>query len=235
MMGRTRLSRSRRSRRIRQRPKPVAYNRGEFQPINIYKTATSVDASQIRQLARNFEALADELVVGIEQAHATAVKVVYDQALTNASSESAQASKAARSPQVFYTQVKKSVSFIYLHGGTNFSAGDKHSPLNFSIGSEFGAKQDVQRRLVPRLNRGFGRVKNPKSNQYADLPREIPERDSMLGWNQFQPWRGNRNVTGEDGQMPGYWLWPAVRGTRDEVVNAFGTQAMKTVQEALNN
>ena len=213
----------------------MAYNRRKTQYIRSLNDATTVDASEIRQLARNFESLADELIPGIEKAHATAVKVVYEKALTNASNESPQASKAAHSEQVFRTRVTPGSSFLSLLGGTDFAHGDKHSPLNFSIGSEFGAKQDVQRRLRPRLNRGFGRVKNSKSNQYADLPREMPTRDSMLGWNQFQPWRGNRNVTGDDGQMPGYWLWPAVRGTRDEVVNAFGTAAMKTVQEALNN
>jgi hypothetical protein len=205
------------------------------QTIRTINHATAVDASEIRKLARNFAELRDELVAGASKAHGTAVKVVYDQALTNASGDGRQASKAAHNPAVFSTRVFSASSVIILDGGTFQAHGDRHSPFNYAIGSEFGAEQDLRRRLQPRPSRSFGRLKNPKSKQYADLPQQLPRSDTMIGWNQFKPWRGNRNVSGDDGQMPGYWMWPAVRQTREQVVSTFGTAAMKTVQEALNN
>jgi hypothetical protein len=207
-------------------------------PANTIKTrnhATAVDASEIRRLARNFADLSDELVAGVAKAHGEAVKVVYDQALTNASTDGRQASKAAHDQSVFFTRVFPASSVIRLDGGTLQAHGDRHSPFNYAIGSEFGAEQDLRRRLQPRPSKAFGRLKNPKSKQYADLPQQKMRSDTMIGWNQFKPWRGNRNVTGDDGQMPGYWMWPAVRQTKEQVVSTFGTAAMKTVQEALNN
>jgi hypothetical protein len=197
--------------------------------------ATAVDASEIRRLARNFADLSDELVAGVSKAHGAAVKVVYDQALTNASTDGRQASKAAHDQGIFFTRVFSASSIIILDGGTLQAHGDRHSPFNYAIGSEFGAEQDLRRRLQPRPSKAFGRLKNPKSKQYADLPQQKMRSDTMIGWNQFKPWRGNRNVTGDDGQMPGYWMWPAVRQTKEQVVSTFGTAAMKTVQEALNN
>jgi hypothetical protein len=213
----------------------MAWNRSKTQLPRLLDHATAVDASQIRLLAANFSELRDELVKGAEKAHATALKVVYDQALTNASSTSRQASKVAHDPNTFRYKALADRSFLFLQGGTHYAHGDKHSPFNYAIGSEFGALRDVERPLLPKLNRGFGRVKNPKSKKYADLPQEMPARDSMLGWNQFKPWRGNRFTTGDDGQQPGYWMWPSIRETREEVVNTFGTAAMKTVRDVLNN
>jgi hypothetical protein len=207
-------------------------------PGQIIRTANHanvVDASQIRLLARNFADLSDELVAGASKAHGTAVKIVYDQALTNAAQDTPQASKAARDQAVFHTRVGIAASYIMLDGGTFQAHGDRHSPFNYAIGSEFGAEQDLRRRLQPRPSKAFGRLKNPKSKQYGDLPQQLPRSDTMIGWNQFKPWRGNRNVSGDDGQLPGYWMWPAVRQTREQVVLTFGTAAMKTVQEALNN
>jgi hypothetical protein len=197
--------------------------------------ATAVDASEIRRLARNFADLSDELVAGLSKAHGEAVKVVYDQALTNASNDGRQASKAAHDQGIFFTRVFSASSIIILDGGTLQAHGDRHSPFNYAIGSEFGAEQNLRRRLQPRPSKAFGRLRNPKSKQYADLPQQKMRSDTMIGWNQFKPWRGNRSVTGADGQMPGYWMWPAVRQTKEQVVSTFGTAAMKTVQEALNN
>jgi len=205
------------------------------QTIKTRNHATAVDASEIRRLARNFADLRDELVAGASKAHGTAVKVVYDQALTNASTDGRQASKAAHDQGIFFTRVFSASSIIILDGGTLQAHGDRHSPFNYAIGSEFGAEQNLRRRLQPRPSSAFGRLKNPKSKRYGDLPQQLPRSDTMIGWNQFKPWRGNRNKTGADGQMPGYWMWPAVRQTKEQVVSTFGTAAMKTVQEALNN
>lgn len=208
----------------------------KFQFIRTSNQANVVDASAIHDLARNIAELKDELVAGTEKAHATAVQVVYEQALTNATSDNQQASKVAHDVRTFRTQVSDHNSKLVLRGNPSegWGAGDKNSPFNFAIGSEFGAHRDVVRRLKPRVNAGFGRVKNPTSAKYRDLPLSLPRRDTMLGWNQFHDWRGNRNVTGDSGEPPGYWLWPAVRSTREQVVKTFGTAAMKTVADVLN-
>jgi hypothetical protein len=213
----------------------MAWNRSKSQFNRLLNHATVVDASEIRLLAANFAELRDEIQKGTEKAHAAAIKVVYEQALTNASSLSPQASKAAHDPRTFRSRALADRSSLFLDGGTHKAGDDKHSPYNYVIGSEFGAKRDLERPLLPKLHRGFGRVKNPKSKKYGDLPQEMPARDSMLGWNQFHPWRGNSKVMGEDGLPPGYWMFPSLRQTREEVVNTFGTAAMKTVRDVLNN
>lgn len=61
-----------------------------------------------------------------------------------------------------------------------------------AMGAEFGAYRNQR-----RLGRPHGTVAN------------------VTGWNQFEPWRGSD-------QDSGYFLWPAIRDTADEVLARYG-------------
>lgn len=74
--------------------------------------------------------------------------------------------------------------------------GDARHP--FALGAEFGAKHDLPRRITTKDGRSW----------------------VQRGWNQFRPWRGNQHVdVGTAG--PGYFLYPAIRGTTDETLDLY--------------
>lgn len=68
----------------------------------------------------------------------------------------------------------------------------------FALGAEFGAGRNVQR---------------------------TTQRGTVLGWNQFKPWRGN-------GADAGYFLWPGIRDSTDEVLEAYGEEMERITRDA---
>lgn len=48
---------------------------------------------------------------------------------------------------------------------------------------------------------------------------------TVRGWNQFQPWRGS-------GSGAGYFLYPAIRATREQVIDMYGDAVEKLAKQA---
>lgn len=105
----------------------------------------------------------------------------------------------------------------------------KNDPRRFAFGAEFGAKPNIERTVgVRKIAIG----KRGKRNIFA---RDYKNAHTMLGWNQFQPWRGSARVEVE-GVEPGYFLWPAVRDSRpllEETV--YGPRAEAIIAAAIDN
>lgn len=68
----------------------------------------------------------------------------------------------------------------------------------FAMGAEFGAGRDQER---------------------------VTRRGSVLGWNQFRPWRGS-------GPGAGYFLWPAVRDSNEDIEQIYGDEIERISSKA---
>jgi hypothetical protein len=68
----------------------------------------------------------------------------------------------------------------------------------FAAGSEFGANRGSPRHTI---------------------------RGDVVGWAQFQPWRGN-------GEGAGYWLYPTIRDANDFIVDTYGDALDEITAEA---
>ena len=109
----------------------------------------------------------------------------------------------------------------------------------YDFGAEFGAKRNQRRLLkntrgrativrddedIDRVTRRveaqtvavdrFGGVSPVRKRTRGQGGIAVKVTRSMLGWNQFEPWRGN-------GEGAGYFLFPAIRSSREEIIEAY--------------
>lgn len=95
--------------------------------------------------------------------------------------------------------------------------------LSDAFGREFGAKHDIHRGV-----KGWWVRK-------VDLEDPKP---GMRGWNQFAPWRGNQweQPSGDDMGGPpagvGYFLWPAIRKSRQDISDAYEKGVMLAIERS---
>lgn len=207
--------------------RPVTYANGQWY----------VDVSDINELAERLGALAaGDLKDGFEVGNKSAAEYVAGQARGKAAGDSQQTA-VANDPRAFFTLSTKATGSVVLRGGKYAAkSGDKHDPLLFAFGSEFGAMQNVTRRVkvLSAFEKGQGRVKRkPGRPRGRDSENYFGAFRTVKGWNQFDPWRGSSN-TEIEGVEPGYWLWPAVRDSRGEVTEVYGRHAMAAIRSKLN-
>lgn len=73
-------------------------------------------------------------------------------------------------------------------------------------------------------SRKFGGVLGAEFGAQRNKPRTT-SRGTVLGWNQFKEWRGS-------GQTAGYFFFPAIRESEDEVVEMYGDGMDKLTKKA---
>jgi hypothetical protein len=199
----------------------------------IQNTRWFVDVSEVNDLAERLVSLSDEATLesSFEQGHKASAKHVFDQARANAAGDRQRASVAASSKTFFHTASKLS-GIVALRGGP-YRASGEDDPALFAFGSEFGAKRDQTRfvKAKSRIERGQGRVRKRRGR---DTENDFGAVRRMVGWNQFDPWRGSANTEVEN-VLPGYWVWPAVRDSRPVVAGIYGERAMDALRSALDN
>lgn len=208
--------------------RPVTYANGQWY----------VDVSDVNELAERLAKLAaGELSDGFAAGNKSAAEYVAGRAKGNATDDRQQ-SVVANDPRAFFTRSTKATGSVVLRGGKFAAAtGNKHDPLLFAFGSEFGAAQDKTRRVrtLDKVAKAQGRVKRKPGRPARGSSSEnyFGGFRVMKGWNQFDPWRGSSN-TEIAGVEPGYWLWPAVRDSRPHVTDIYGQSAMAAIREQLD-
>ena len=200
-------------------------------PFTYASAKWHVDTHELNVLADRLLELSDgQLQEGAQVGNQAAVDFVMKQARGKAAFRR-QAEKVADDAEAFYGRTTKTSGTITLRGGKRFASGDPHDPLLFAFGAEFGANRD-RKRVVPvrsKTDRGQGKVKGRRDREHSTFGTYV-----VRGWNQFLPWRGSGNVDLGAGIQPGYWLWPAVRDSRDEVTDVYGQASMAAFREILS-
>lgn len=98
--------------------------------------------------------------------------------------------------------------------------GSKDTP--WAHAAEFGTKHNVPRHVQPRTvttfragGAGGGETRTERTTRGG----------TVLGWNQHAPWRGN-------GEQAGYFLWPTIRESADEIREQYEDALLKMTGKA---
>lgn len=121
------------------------------------------------------------------------IKALGDASLRRALREANKAAaETARQAAVSHASTRQEQAAAGSLKVVNSEAGARlSSDLIWFGGAEFGAMRNQRR--VKRTGLGAGTV---------------------LGWNQFRPWRGN-------GADAGYFLWPGLRAEQDQIIDRY--------------
>lgn len=198
-------------------------------------TSKAVDASELLALSRSLKGVKEGRKIRrqVGKANRAAVNIVAEQAQDNAAAVGRQAPRVADSATTFRRTASPERASVAIIGAQGGSGGelDKGDPRRFAFGSEFGAYQNKIREVgVKRVRIGASGTGRRRRYLYASDHRLGR---SMLGWNQYQPWRGSGNAGIGKGIQPGYWLYPAVRDTQGEVAEKYGAEAARVVAAAI--
>ena len=196
-------------------------------------SSLAIDAHELVDAAARLRAAVGERAFAraIGAGNQAAVEAIVTRAKENAAGAGNQARAVANDAAAFHGVADRDTAKVVL----NESTSKPHDPRSFAFGSEFGAKHDVERtvgvRKVAIGKTGLGKH-GKRRNVYA---RDYSGARSMLGWNQFQPWRGSGTVSVGVGIQPGYWLYPAIRDTGPIVADEiFGPAVMAELRKALD-
>jgi hypothetical protein len=205
-------------------------------PQNYSDSRWYVNTREINDLAARLEGLsAGALETGFAEGNKAAVGLVAIRARQGAMGVGRQASAVANDPRAFQTRADKTSGAITLRGARAIGSTGKNDPTNFVFGSEFGANHNVARRVPvkSRTQQGQGRVKRKRGERKGE--HDFGGFRTMSGWNQFPTWAGNRSTSVGEGIAPGYWLWPAVRDSQEDVATVYGQAAMTSLRAQLDH
>jgi hypothetical protein len=205
-----------------------------------YSTPVKVDSSELDRLGLQLSQLSrEQLQSAFKAAHGEVAAYVFGLAVAKAQARR-QSAVVARDSRIFSKSVNSGRygvqgASITLKGGRFASRGltSDNNPGDFAFGSEFGAKQNVVRRVkvTPGVIRAQGRIK--KKPRGADSDLNFGAFRIMRGWNQFQPWRGGSNTKVGEGIEPGYFMFPAIVESRDTVQETYGQAALAEISKRL--
>jgi len=217
---------------------------------NLRKVAGNKSESEDRGAARTFRGAVKKVNVSIAELISTRAKA-------NAAARR-QSQVVAEDPAAFHTSgtAERAAAFL-----TSTSQYKEHDPQSFVLGSEYGAKQNVERYVNVKVERKLREDIKPKAktrNAYYKV-YDFSGARKMKGWNQFQPWRGSRNVAASGDELnaitgimavnfasntshartdedlpPGYWLTPAVRDGKPDFAAMYANAYTDVFQDAVN-
>ena len=187
------------------------------------RSADTVQVAGLREFRSELRKLDEPgLVDGLKDANYEVAHLVISRAKLRARAMGGMESKAAETMTAGRAQARATVSF----GGAKapFAAGAEfgadRNKLRLVRGREARTKQ-YEMRLVDSV--AYGKQVLRRVRVEDDVRRLADRR--IRGWNQFRPWRGNK-------EGAGYWFFPAVRQATPEIVDLYGDRVVKLAQKA---
>ena len=217
---------------------------------NLKKIAGNKSESEDRGAARTFRGAVKKVNVAVAQ-------LIDARAKSNASRRR-QSAVVAADVAAFHTNGNAERAAAFL---TSTSEHKEHDPQSFVLGSEYGAKQNVERYVNVKVTRRLRENVKPGAKSRGAYAKvyDFSDARKMRGWNQFEPWRGSQNVAASGDEMnvlsgpfaanfsmntshartdqdlpPGYWLTPAVRDGKPEFAAMYADAYTEVFQDAVN-
>lgn len=168
-------------------------------------TAASIRVSGAKDLRRTLKAMGDrELMRELGRANKRIGQIVVDEARQIASSQGRQQQRAAETLRASSVGSRVQVQL----GG---KAG-----VPYALGAEFGAHHNRKRLILS--TGGAGNYSSRRSAEAAKRRIEASGKRTVRymkrGWNMLPEWRGA-------GKGAGYFLFPAIRKKRQEIIDAY--------------
>lgn len=192
-----------------------------------------VDVSDLNRLAARLARSAEDLEKGFEAGHRAVAALLTGRVRQHAAGRR-QDSAVVNDSRAFSTRADSTGASLRLRGARALTPTGPKDPVRFALGAEFGAKRDILRqvKVKSRFEAGQGRIRKRRGR---DSENDFGAFRVMKGWNQFREWRGSANASVGEDIEPGYFMWPAVRDSQDEVDDVYGESSMNVISATLAN